>query len=95
MNRDAVPGVSINGQIATEPLRRAGAMQVAPGKPQFGCRAIEQFGNLAVDLGNIHTARSAGAAAEATRNGRRLARVLASRCVVAWRRHALAGSATR
>ena len=38
-------------QIAAEPLRRAGAMQLAPCKLQFGCRPIEQFANLAVGRG--------------------------------------------
>ena len=85
---------SSDQQTATETLRRASTMQLAPGKPQFFCRAIEQFGNLAVDLGG-RTAGSAGAVAEATRNGRRLARAPASRHVVGWRRHALAGSAMR
>ena len=43
-------------QIATESLRRAGAMQLPPRQPQFGCGAIEQLGNLMVDLGDIRTA---------------------------------------
>src|SRR5438477_4822763 len=39
-------------QIATEPLRRFGAMQLAPPKAQFLRRPMRQFGNLAVDLGH-------------------------------------------
>ena len=85
---------SSDQQIATEPLRRAGAMQLPPLKPQFGCRAIEQFGNLAVDHGGVRTARSAPVA-HSTGYGRRPATVLASRRVADWRRHALAGSAMR
>ena len=69
-------------QIATEPLRRAGAMQLTPCKLQFLRRAIEQIGNLTVDLGDVLTAQSARAVAASTGNRRRLARVLASRCVV-------------
>jgi hypothetical protein len=64
-------------QIATEPSRRAGAMQLTPDQPQFGYRPIEQLANLAVDLGGVRTARSVASAVEATRNGRRLARELA------------------
>jgi len=48
-------GEGADQQIATEPLRRVRAMQLAPGKPQFGCRPIEQFGNLAVDLSGART----------------------------------------
>src|SRR5262252_5850819 len=58
-------------QSPTEPLRRAGAMQMAPGKPQFGCRAIEQFGNLMVHLGGVRTCGSAASVAGSTGNGRR------------------------
>ena len=64
-------------------------MQLAPGKPQFGCRAIEQFANLTLALDDIHTSRSVAPVAGVTRNERRLAAVLASRRVVGWRRHAL------
>jgi len=41
-------------------------MQSPPGKPQFACRPIHQFGDLAVHL---------GPGAASTGNGRRLARV--------------------
>jgi hypothetical protein len=89
-------GEGSDQQIATEPLRRVGAMQMAPRQPQFGCRVIEQFGNLAVDLGGVRTTRSPAPVAGTPRNGRRrLARVLASRRVVGWERHAFAGSAMR
>ena len=81
-------------QIATEPARRARGMQLAPGNPQLGCQVIEQFGNLTVDLGDVCTT-SSGPVADWTGNRRRLATALASRCLVGWRRHALAGSAMR
>jgi hypothetical protein len=58
-------------------------------------RAIEQIDKMSVDLSDVFTSRSAGAVAASTGNRRRLATVLASRCVVGWRRHALAGSAMR
>src|SRR5215831_8053729 len=89
---------SSDQQIAAEAGRRAGAMQLAPRQPQFCCRPIEQPGYLMVGLGEIRTARSAGPIgpiAALTGNGRQLARVLASRRVVGWQRHALAGSAMR
>jgi hypothetical protein len=82
-------------QITTEPLRRAGAMQLAPGQPQFGCRPIEQFSNLAVNPSGARIAPSVAPIADATRNERRLATVVASRRVLGWRRHALAGSEMR
>ena len=69
-------------QIATEPLRRAGAMQLAPCQLQFGCRPIEQFANLAVGRGGVPRVRSAAPVAASTGNRRRLARVLASRRVL-------------
>jgi hypothetical protein len=77
-------GEGSDQQIATEPLRRARAMQLAPCKPQFLRRPIEQFGNLTVDLGDVCTARSAGPVAASTGNGRRIARALASRRVLGW-----------
>src|SRR5205823_4801095 len=40
--------------------KRSGAMQLAPGKPQFVRRPIHQLGNFAVDLGYIRAARSVG-----------------------------------
>src|SRR5215469_5741711 len=88
-------GEGSDQQIAAEPLRWARARQLPPCKPQFLCRAIEQINKMAVDLGDVLTGRSARAVAASTGNRRRLARVLASRCVVGWRPHALAGSAMR
>ena len=88
-------GEGSDQQIATEHLRRAGAMQLPPCKPQFSRRAIEQIDKMTVDVGDVLTGRSARAVAASTGNRRRLARVLASRCVVGWRPHALAGFAMR
>src|SRR5690242_4215567 len=82
-------------QVATEPLRRAGAMQLAPDKPQFGCRPIEQLANLTLELGGIRTVLWVASVAEAAGNGRRLARELASRRVVGRGRHTLACSLIR
>ena len=71
-------GEGSDQQIATEPLRRSGAMQLPPGKPQFVRRPIRQLGNLPVHLGDIRIARSVDPGACSTGNGRRLARVLAA-----------------
>ena len=67
-------GEGSDQQIATEPLRRSGAMQLPPGKPQFVRRPIHQLGNLPVHLGHIRIARSVGPGACSTGNERRLAR---------------------
>src|SRR6516165_4727685 len=88
-------GEGSDQQIATEPLRWSGAMQLTPGKPQFVRRPIHQFGNLAVDLGDVRPARPISPLAASSGNERRLARVLASRSVVDWGLHALAGAAMR
>ena len=88
-------GEGADQQIATEPLWRAGVMQFAPGKPQLLRRAIEQFGNLTVDLGDVLIGRSARAVAASTGNRRRLARMPGSCRVLGSARHALAGSAMR
>jgi hypothetical protein len=79
-------------QIATEPVRRFGAMKLAPGSVQFMRRSITQFGNLAIHLGAVCAPRSVVRVAAPSETERRLARTLASRRVVGWRRHALAGS---
>jgi len=82
-------------QIATEPLGWFDTMQSAPGKAQIVRRPMQQFGNLAVDLGHNSNPRIKIRVAASTPNGGRPARVLAGRSVVAWRFHALAGSAMR
>jgi hypothetical protein len=62
--------------------------------PQLLCRPIDQSGNLAIKLGEVRVSQSVLPAAVWTEGGRRLARVLASRSVMDWRFHRLAGSAT-
>src|SRR5215813_7120222 len=88
-------GEGADQQIATEPLRRAGAIQFAPCKPQFLRRAIKQIDKMTVDLGDVLTDRSAAAVAASIGNRRWLARILTSRRVLGSTRHALAGSAMR
>src|SRR5215467_13774062 len=82
-------------QITTEAWRWLGAMQLAPPHPQILRGAIDQFGNFAFDIGDVGTAPSVVPIAAAVGNGRRPARVLASRSVVDGRFHTLAGSAMR
>jgi hypothetical protein len=65
-------------QIAAEAGKGAGAIQLAPGKPQLLRPPLEQLGNLAVDLGAIAAARSVGPGGTSTASWRRLARELAS-----------------
>ena len=82
-------------QIAAEPLGWFDTMQLAPGKAQIVRRPMQQFGNLAVDIGHNSNPRIKLRVAASTRNGGRPARVLAGQSVVAWRFHALAGSVMR
>ena len=79
-------GEGSDQQIATEPARRFGAIQLPLGKPQFVRRPIHQFGNLPVHLGDVRIARSVSPVAASTGNRRK---------IVNWRFHALAGSAIR
>ena len=81
-------------QIATEPLGWFDTMQLAPGKAQIVRRPMQQFGNLAVDLGHNSNPRIRIRVAASTRNGGRPARMLAGGSVVA-RFHAPAGSVMR
>ena len=82
-------------QITTEAQRRSGVMQCPPSTPQLLCRPIDQSGNLAIKLGQVPVSQSVLPGTVWTETGGRLARVLASRSVVAWRFHGLAGSAIR
>src|SRR5262249_16181784 len=75
-------GKGSDQQIPTEALARSGAMQLAPGKPQFARRPIDQFGNCAFDPSHARLSCSVVRVVAATGNGRRPARVLASRGVV-------------
>ena len=89
-------GESPDDQITTEAQRRSSVMQCPPDMPQLLCRPIDQSGNLAIKLGHVRVSRSVLPAAVWTEDGRRLAsRVLASRSVMDWRFHRLAGSAIR
>src|ERR1700730_12043943 len=82
-------------QIATEPQGRSGMMQCPPRTPQLLCRLTNQSGNLAFKVGQVRASQTVVPVATSTGNGRRLARVLASRSIVDWRFHRLAGSAMR
>ena len=70
-------------------------MQFPPGKPQLVRRPIDQSGNFIFELSYARVTRSVVPVAASTENGRRLARILASRSVVDWGPHTLAGSAMR
>src|SRR3984893_70787 len=86
-------GEASDDQIATEPQGRSGMMQCLPRTPQLLCRLTNQSGNLA--SGQVRASQTVVPVASSTGNGRRLARVLASRSIVDWRFHRLAGSAMR
>jgi hypothetical protein len=88
-------GEGSDQQIATEPLGRFDTMQSAPHNAQIVRRSMQQFGNLAVDLGHNSVLRINIRMAASTRNGGRPARVLAGQSAVAWWFHALAGSVMR
>jgi hypothetical protein len=88
-------GKASDEQIATHSKGRFGAMQLAPGKPQLLCRSIAQTGDFGFDIARARFSCTLVAAAASTRNGRRPARVLASRRIGDCRLHALAGSAMR
>ena len=62
-------GKGSDQQIATETLRRSGAMQFAPSHSQILRRPIDQFGNLTFDLDNVRMARSVFPVAAAAGNG--------------------------
>ena len=82
-------------QIATEAQRRSGVMQCSPSTPQLLCRPIDQSGYLAIKLHQVRASQPVLPAVVWTENGGRLARVLASRSIVDWSFHRLAGSAMR
>jgi hypothetical protein len=66
-------------------------MQLAPSKPQLVRRLIDHSRNFVFDLCDARVSRSAVPFAASTENGRRLARMLASRSVGGWGFHTLAG----
>ena len=83
-------------QITTEAHRRSSVIQSQPSTPQLLCRPIDQSGNLAkFKLGQVRASQSVLPAAVWIETRGRLARVLASRSVVNWGFHRLAGSAMR
>src|SRR3954452_1088573 len=79
-------------QIATETQRRSGVMQCLPDTPQLLCRPIDQSGDFAINLGQVRVLQSGIPAVVWTETGGRLASVLASRSIVDWDFHMLAGS---
>ena len=70
-------------------------MQCPPGTPQLLCRPIAQSRDFVIKLGQVRVSQSVLPAAVWTEDGRRLARVLASRSVMDWRFHGLTGAAMR
>ncbi len=88
-------GELADDQIATEARRRSGVIQPPPGTPQLLGRAIDQPGDFAINLGQVLVVRPVPSDVVCTETGERLARVLASRSIVDWRFHTLAGSAMR
>jgi hypothetical protein len=82
-------------QIATETQRRASAVKLTPGMPQLRCRSIEQAGDFFFDLARVRLSCAVTPVPASIGNGRRPARVLASRRIADRRPHALAGSAMR
>src|SRR5204863_5549497 len=82
-------------QIATEAQRRSGVIQRPPGAPQLLGRAIDQRGDFAINLGQVLVVRPVPSGVVCTETGERLAKSLASRSIVDWRFHTLAGSAMR
>ena len=88
-------GETPDDQIATEAERRSGVMQPPPGAPQLLGRAIDQPGDFTINLGQVLVAKSVPSGVVWTGTGERLAKVLATRSIVDWRFHTLAGSAMR
>ena len=77
-----IVGKGSDQQIATEAQRWPRTMPFAPSQPQLLCRSIAQIGDLGFDI--PHTRLSCVLAAP-TGNGRRPARVPASRRIIDWR----------
>jgi hypothetical protein len=88
-------GKGSDQQITTEAQRRSGTVKLMPSKPQLGCRSIEQAGDSGFDITRVRVSCAIVPVAASTGNGRRPARVLASRRIVDCRLHSLAGSAMR
>ena len=82
-------------QITTEAQRRSGVIQCPPDTPQLLCRLIDQSGDFAIKFCQGQTSQPVLPAIVCTETTGRLARLLASRSVVNWGFHRLAGSAMR
>ena len=88
-------GEAPDDQIATEAQGCSGVIQCLPGTPQLLCRPIDQPGDFAINLGQVLVVKPVPSGVVWTETGERLATVLASRSVVDWGFHRLAGSAMR
>src|SRR6202030_4846899 len=82
-------------QIATEAQGRSSVMQCPPCTTQLLCRETGQPGDFAIRLSQFPISRSVFSAIVGGETRGRLARMLASRSVVEWGFHRLAGSAMR
>src|SRR5580692_4615092 len=88
-------GEASDDQIATETQGRSGVMQCPPRTPQLLCRLTDQPGDFAIKFCQRQALQPVLLAVVGTETKGRLARVLASRSVVNWSFHRLAGSAMR
>jgi hypothetical protein len=88
-------GKGSDQQIATEAQRRSGAVELTPSKPQVWCRSLGQASDFVFGLARTRLSCALVPVAPSTGNGRRPARVLASRRIVDCGLHTLAGSAMR
>jgi hypothetical protein len=88
-------GETPDDQIATEPQRRSGVIKCPPDTPQLLYRLTGQPGDFAIKLSQVPISKSVFLAIVGSETRGSLARVLASRSVVEWGFHGLAGSAMR
>ena len=86
-----IVGKGSDQQIATEAQGWLRTTPFAPSRPQLLCRSIEQTGDFGFDIARVRLSCALVPVAASTGNGRRPARVLASRRIVDWRLHALTG----
>ena len=88
-------GESPDDQITTEAQRRSGVIKCSPDTPQILCRLTDQPGDFAIKFCQGQTSQPVRPAIVCTETGGRLARLLASRNIIDWGFHRLAGSAMR
>ena len=88
-------GEASDDQITTEAQRRSGVIKCSPDTPQILCRLTDQPGDFAIKFCQGQTSQPVLPAIVCTETTGRLARVLASRSVVNWGFHTIAGSAMR